>query len=200
MSFSRVYYELLESPFNIGDLTKSKSRLNSLEITLKHLKHLKLKKYNLFSSMKYSINENYFIVYKNNEIIMYILYTQNNKVMNIKNIEKIDGPKNMQFKVLSFILENNIRNIIEIETGNALSKANIKAHIKFLKNNNFNLFIRIKNKLHIIETEEDIKCNLKDFDSIFVLMKSSKNKILQEMYKSNFSDAYDDLEFNKTLI
>lgn len=190
MSFRKF---LQEAPINLGDVTQLGVRNIDLDSSLDYLNTLNLRKKKLFDGLEYSIIEQYFIVFSKKKIIMYIRYSRRKNSMVIDVVENLSDIKRLQFKVLSFILEQSTLKFDEIITGDALSTQNIKSHKNYVKDGNFNLYVRAKKEDTLIDNEDDINKYLNDYNAVFVLKTSHKNKAIREMYNSNFSIVYDEL-------
>ena len=140
----------------------------------------------LFGKYLYFINDNFFFVYSGDTIDLYITFEKKNKTMKIKTIQKFCSEKNFSLKVYRAILE--LKEFTEIETGDSLSTANIKAHEKMLQV--FNIFVR-KNGSDIKITDakefKDIIKNSSE-NEVFVLKESNVFRKLGEMYGATFEE------------
>lgn len=106
---------------------------NKIQELIKDDKNIKPSK-KLFKNYKYSIKDNIFVVFNNIDGSMFI-----------QNIENISNERNLSFNVYSALLNKRI--FKSIFTGDALTKLNIKSHLKYInKKHLYNLYINNKKK------------------------------------------------------
>jgi len=173
------FRKLFEAPENGLDMDTLPAAVKFSKQALEYIQNVTPYK-NLFSDFMYGIYKNAFVVFKNSEIVLYIIHESNNNTMKIKNIENISNIKNLQFRVLSAILNLNLYN--KIYTGSVLSTKNIKSHKKYIQTG-FNLYISDTNKL-VTKDNFDIIMKKSDKKTEFVLTNTKMNEILIQTYNT----------------
>ena len=154
----------------------------------------KLKAKKLFNSFKYIIKDNTFYIFRElngiMELDLFIVFTTQNKIFNVKVIRNLSDERNLSFKVYRAILD--LSDFNEITTGDALTLNNISAHKKALST--FKLYIRTKEGDIRIQDEDDINYYMKrdNPNEVFVLKESAQLRYIRENFNSNLDETLDE--------
>ena len=179
MKFKK-YLELNESPLYNPKMDSSTGKTNFSKQAQIYIGDV-LPEKPLFKNYRYGIKPNAFVVFSDDTPIFYIIYESTRDSMLINNIENISDVKELQFKILSAIL--NLKLFKFIYTGDILSINNINSHKKYI-DKNFNLYISDTKELVTKHNFDDIiKTN--DINTQFILSNTPVNEIYMKMYDTS---------------
>lgn len=165
---------LIESPLNLYDIYNLSGFSNASKQHIDNILISNTTKHKFNKDYQYTLDNNYFSLYKDNALIFYIYFDLCGKdCMHIKMMDKKTDIKGISILVYHFIL--NTLKFKEIETGNKLSDKNIKAHKNMIgKILPYNMYIRSNGKDALINntTDLDIQIKKNDTNSTFVIKES----------------------------
>jgi hypothetical protein len=185
---------LSEQPVDIGDIKRLDNKLSFRKNAEEYAyNNLNKNKKMLFKKYFYSEDNNFLAIWENDILILFIEkdIRSNNKTIFIKIIQKYSSEKNLSFKIYLMLL-----NVYEeVITGDYLSKDNIKAHKRYLKEYNTITKRNLKTK---VETSVSTIDKLNNKDEVYVLKRDAleeRSHALIETYNSPLANKmlYEDV-------